>query len=106
MDALRECTGFEWDEHNAGKNWEQHRVAPHECEQAFLNLPLVVMDDAGHSRSERRYYALGQTDVGRRLFMAFTIRGKLVRVICARDMSRKERKAYEEQEDENPEVQG
>ncbi len=49
-----------------------------------------------HSEHEERFYALGQTDVGRRLFVVFTLRGRRIRVISARDVSRKERKVYKE----------
>ena len=82
------CTGFEWDEGNFEKNWVRHKVSPFECEQIFFNQPLVVADDAKHSESERRSYALGQTDKGRRLFVVFAVRERLIRVISARDMSR------------------
>jgi len=40
-------------------------------------------------------YVLGQTDAGRRLFVVVTVREELIRVISARDMSRRERKEYE-----------
>lgn len=93
-DLLFDCAGFEWDEDNARKNWLKHHVTPSECEQAFFNQPLATGADEKHSAAERRYYALGQTDAGRLLFIVFAIRNKLVRVISARDMSRRERKAY------------
>lgn len=96
MKNLADCTGFQWDEHNTTKIWEKHAVTPMESEQAFFNRPLIVADDAKHSQEERRCYALGQTDAGRLLFLAFTIRRTLVRVISARDMSRKERKVYQQ----------
>ena len=41
------------------------------------------------------YFALGETDIGRLLFVVFTIRNNLIRVISARDMNRRERKVYE-----------
>ena len=86
--------GFDWDEGNLEKNWLKHKVAPHECEQVFFNQPLLVEGDTKHSRSEQRFYALGQTDAGRRLFLSFTVRSGLVRIISARDMSRRERRIY------------
>ena len=51
----------------------------------------------GEQRAEftRRYYALGQTDARRLLFIVFTIRDDLIRVISARPMSRRERRVYE-----------
>jgi uncharacterized protein len=51
-----------------------------------------------HSDTEPRFLALGQTDSGRRLFVVFTIRGRHIRVISARDMSRRERREYERAE--------
>ena len=103
-DMLADCSGFDWDESNAEKNWQRHQVLPEECEQLFFNRPLVLKQDAGRSKVEIRYYALGRTDSGRFLFVVFTIRKTLIRVISARDMSRKERAvflSYEEKEEEN-----
>ena len=93
-ELLRKCTGFDWDKGNIDKNWIKHTVSPSECEQVFFNHPLVVQDDLVHSTTEKRFYALGQTDMKRFLFIAFTVRNNLIRVISARDMSRKERRVY------------
>ncbi len=97
---LDACTGFDWNEANAPKNWERHRVTPEEAEDIFFNTPLIVRGDVRHSKRERRYYALGQTGAGRYLFAAFTIRGSHVRVISVRDMNRRERDAYADDEKE------
>ena len=86
--------GFEWDEGNLTKNWDSHQVSSSECEELFLNVPLVLADDIRHSANEARYYALGQTNSGRLLFVAFTVRGTHIRVISARPMSGKERQIY------------
>ncbi len=99
-DPLDACTGFDWDEGNAHKNWERHQVTPEEAEDVFFNEPLVVRNDVRHSKREKRYYALGQTSGGRHLFVAFTIRHSLLRVISARDMNRNERDAYAKHETE------
>lgn len=85
---------FDWTGGNAEKNWKRHGVAPAEAEQVFFNTPFLWGDDPMHSGTERRFYALGQTDEGRELFVAFTVRGRRLRVVSARDMSRKERRAY------------
>ncbi len=90
------CDGFEWDEGNSDKNWFLHQVTDAECEEVFFNIPLIVADDTQHSKTEKRYFALGQTDRGRLLFIAFTIRANLIRVISARDMNTREGKRYEE----------
>lgn len=93
---LTRCTGFEWDEGNLVKNWEKHGVSASDCEQLFLNEPLVVGPDEEHSDREPRFYSLGQTDAGRRLFVVFTVRGTLIRVISAREMNRREKREYDE----------
>ena len=104
-DPLAECTGFDWDEGNLEKNWEKHGVAFWECEEVFLNRPIIVRSDPRHSRGESRYYALGRSDTGRPLFVAFTIRRKLIRPISFRGMTAKERRSYELYAKENSEIQ-
>ena len=95
-DPLEGCTGFDWDDGNLEKNWELHRVPFWEAEEVFFDEPLVVSPDRKHSVSEPRYLALGQTDAGRRLFISFTVRRLLIRVISVRDMTRRELQAYEQ----------
>lgn len=92
---LLKWEGFDWDEGNLVKNWKKHRVSASEFEQVFFNSPLVAGLDEQHSNREPRYYALGITDAKRKLFIAFTVRKKLIRVISARDMSQKERKVFD-----------
>lgn len=87
--------GFQWDEGNIDKNRLKHQVQSWECEQIFFNEPLIILDDPKQSLSEKRWAAFGQTEASRFLTIIFTKRGKLLRVISARDMNRKERKFYE-----------
>lgn len=95
VDQLRECVGFQWDAGNSEKNWHGHQVSRGEVEEAFFNHPLMIGGDPVHSSQESRFYMLGQTNAGRRLFVAFTIRVNLICIISARDMSRRERRVYE-----------
>jgi hypothetical protein len=97
-DPLAACTGFDWDESNVAKNWEFHRVTPEEAEDLFFHDPFVLRSDSAHSKWEKRYWALGKTAQGRRLFVAFTIRRKLIRIISVRDMSRREAEEYQRHE--------
>jgi hypothetical protein len=94
MEPLPQPIVFDWDAGNRGKNWERHGVRGHECEEVFSHRPLLVADDPGHSGDESRHFALGQTHAGRWLFVAFTLRGDRLRIISARDMSRRERRSY------------
>lgn len=94
FDQIERCVGFQWDDGNENKNWEKHGVSDSESEEVFFNDPLVVGADENHSEAETRYFALGRTEAGRHLFVAFTIREDLLRVISARDMTRNELKRY------------
>lgn len=86
---------FQWDRGNSGKNWDKHKVSDQECEEAFFDGKFKVFYDAGHSDREARYFGLGITLSGRRLFVVFTIGDEKIRVISARPMDRKERREYE-----------
>ena len=94
---LAAAEGFQWDRGNARKN-EKHGVTQQEAEQVFLNQPLMLLEDLKHSGAESRFHALGQTDEGRLLHVTFTTResGRLIRVISARPMHRKEKSIYGE----------
>ncbi len=96
-EVFNKCTGFEWDKGNSLKNWMRHQVTQGECEQVFFNEPLIVFVDIKHSQAEKRWFLLGTTDAGRFLFIVFTIRKNLIRIISARDMNKKERSIYNEQ---------
>jgi uncharacterized DUF497 family protein len=88
--------GFDWDEGNARKSAAKHSVSQGEAEQVFFNEPLLLLPDRKHSDKEQRFHTLGKTQDGRLLHVTFTLRdgGRLIRVISARDMHRKERMFY------------
>ena len=91
---LENCTGFEWDQGNNTKNWDQHDVSSAECEQIFFNRPLIVKRDKEHSKLENRYYVLGRTNANRLLFAVFTVRNDKIRIISARSMTDSEIEGY------------
>ncbi len=95
-ETLENSSGFDWDDGNAPKVAERHNVQPGECEQVFFNEPFVVSQDEKHSTNESRWRALGRTGGDRWLFLVFTFRGTLIRVLQAREMNRKERILYAE----------
>jgi uncharacterized protein len=88
--------GFEWDDGNARKSNDRHGVSQVEAEQLFFREPLLVVEDPRHSLHELRFHALGRTDQGLMLHVTFTLRAAAtrIRVISARDLSRKERARY------------
>ena len=94
-ELFADIIGFDWDDGNRDKNQLRHNVLNGECEDVFFNQPLVIISDAKHSNIEKRYAAFGVTDGGRKLIVIFTVRRKLIRVISARNMNRKESRFYE-----------
>ncbi len=70
LNLLQFCVGFEWDQFNIKKNWDKHKIPPFECEQIFLNQPLIIAQDVKHSQIEERLYALGKTDSDKKLLLS------------------------------------
>jgi uncharacterized DUF497 family protein len=97
-DILKECTGFQWDRNNSFKNWHNHNVTKAECEEVFFNRPIAITDDIKHSQDEKRFIAYGKTNKQRKIFMVFTVRTNLIRVISARDMEPNEKRRYKRYE--------
>ncbi len=95
MKILPKPVSFEWDKGNIDKNFIKHKVANREIEEVFVNKPFVISKDAKHSQIEERFQALGITSQQRKLFVTFVVRNDKVRVISARDMSKKEEVIYE-----------
>nr|WP_294527182.1 BrnT family toxin [uncultured Rhodopila sp.] len=97
MFNLAAIQGFQWDKGNGRKSADKPSVSQSEAEQVFFNEPLLVDDDR-HSQNEARFSAIGHTDDNRFLHITFTLRdqGRLIRVISARDINRKERRRYEQ----------
>ena len=92
---LQACEGFHWDDANRRKNEEKHAVACGEAEEIFFRRPLCLLEDPAHSASEERVHAFGTTCAGRPLALTFTIRGKKIRIISARDQNRENSKTMD-----------
>jgi uncharacterized DUF497 family protein len=99
MINFSQIAGFDWDDGNSRKSADKHGVSQAEAEQVFLNTPLLLLHDSGHSATEQRYHAYGKTHAGRLLQIAFTLRqdAVLLRIISVRPMSAKERARYAEE---------
>jgi uncharacterized protein len=90
--------GFDWDDGNREK-CQKHGVSIAEIEALFMNAPRIAPDPK-HSDDEDRMIAVGRTNSGRPVFVAFTIRTKnrrLIRPVTARYMHAKEIAAYEKE---------
>lgn|SRR3989344_3052722 len=87
--------GFDWDTGNIEKSWGKHKVYHKEAEEVFFNKPLKIFRDKKHSADETRFVAYGINSSNRKLTLVFTIRKQKIRIISARDQSKKERRVYE-----------
>jgi uncharacterized DUF497 family protein len=97
MIDLSSVSGFEWDQGNAYKSLDKHKISQGDSEEVFFNQPVYFFEDLQHSTSETRWIVLGVTNLGLELSIVFTLRKRntLIRIISARPMSRKERVIYE-----------
>ena len=104
MKILPKPIAFDWNRGNINKNLKKHNVTDQEAEEVFANEPKFILEDEGHSTAEKRYMLWGVTNRIRKLILIFTTRRNKIRVISARDMSRKERKNYEEKTKNNSKI--
>ena len=93
--ALDDVVGFDWDDGNLYKNEKKHGITWQEIEEVFFNQPLLLAEDAKHSIYEFRCVAYGKSNHDKKLTIIFTKRVSKIRVISARDMSKKERVYYD-----------
>jgi uncharacterized DUF497 family protein len=90
---------FTWDIAKPSANVEKHGVPFEEAATIFGDPDALDGDDPAHSTYERRRQRIGCSVRGRILFVAYTIRRKhhekeTIRIISARQASRKEPQAY------------
>lgn len=95
MVDLTKITGFEWDKGNIDKSYQKHGITPNEAEEVFLDKNVGIEKDIKHQEKEARYIAIGMTLNEKLLFVVFTMRDSMIRVVSARKASKKERRLYE-----------
>ena len=81
----------------AAKNFRKHRVSFNEAATVFGDSLATTVTDPDHSLAEDRYITVGLSSRGRLVMVAHTERGERIRIISARELTRAERKAYEEE---------
>ncbi|MXV83136.1 BrnT family toxin [Candidatus Poribacteria bacterium] len=87
---------FEWDKNKAASNLSKHGVSFDEARTAFDDPLYIDFYDPDHSYDEHRYIIIGQSRQNNLLVIAYTERGNVIRLISARQATRKERETYEE----------
>lgn len=86
---------FVWNE-DIIEHIAKHNVTPEEVEEVCFGQPLIVKSKQAAKGANPTYYALGQTETGRYLFIMFIYfkQGRAM-VVTARDMDQAERKYYQ-----------
>ncbi len=90
---------FSWDAGKALRNYEKHGVSFEDAATIFSDSDGLHWEDRQHGQTERRWKRLGRSLRGRVLLVVYTLRRlgndtETIRIISARQVSRKERKAY------------
>ena len=88
---------FEWDPKKAAKNLREHRVSFNEAATVFGDPLGTTVPDPDRSLAEDRYIIVGMSNRRRLVMVAHTERGERIRIISARELTRAEREAYEEE---------
>lgn len=87
---------FEWDPDKAATNFEKHGIDFHDAATVFGDPLAITYHDVIHSVDEDRFVTFGTTSSGRLVVIVHVDRGERTRIISARDMTRRERRQYEE----------
>lgn len=94
MIDISKLTVFEWDKGNIDKSYQKHGVTPNEAEEVFLDKNIGIERDIKHQGTEERYIAIGITLNAKLLFVVFTMRDSIIRVISARRANKRELALY------------
>lgn len=88
---------FEWDEHKAERNRQNHNVDFEEAKTVFNDALSITVYDQAHSDDEERFIDLGLSVQGNLLVVVYTERDSKTRIISARRATNHERKQYEQE---------
>jgi len=88
---------FKWNPKKAAKNLRKHHVSFKEAATVFSDPLSATVPDPDHSEEEDRYIIVGMSHRFRQLIVSFAEQGDCIRIISARELTRAERKAYEEE---------
>ena len=87
---------LEWDEEKNASNVQKHGVSFEEAATVFGDPLSDTFDDPDHSAEEYRFITTGTSEQGRLLVIAHTDREDRIRIISARELTKQERRNYEE----------
>lgn len=77
-------------------NFSKHGVSFDEAKTVFEDPFYVDFYDPDHSYDEHRYIIVGLSQQGRLLMVSYTERSNRTRLISSRQLTKKERRIYEQ----------
>jgi hypothetical protein len=86
---------YEWDERKARQNIAKHGVPFEYAARVFLDSHRLDAEDVRRDYGEERRSTLGRIE-GRLYVVAYTLRGRIIRLISARKANERERRKYVE----------
>ncbi|NMF65904.1 BrnT family toxin [Brasilonema octagenarum UFV-E1] len=87
---------FEWNPDKADTNLKKHSVSFQEAATVFGDRLSITFPDPDHSIGESRYVTIGLSRYDRLLLVSHTDQDERIRIISAREATRRERRFYEE----------
>jgi len=87
---------FEWNPIKAASNLAKHGVEFSDAATVFDDPLAITYHDLEHSDHEDRFITFGTTASGRLVVVVHVDREERTRIVSARNLTRRERKQYEE----------
>jgi uncharacterized DUF497 family protein len=87
---------FEWNSEKAKINLLKHKISFEEAQTVFDDPFFIDFFDPNHSITEDRFIIIGMSEQNRLLVVSYTERLRTIRLISAREATRKENEDYEE----------
>ena len=89
---------YQWDPNKAKSNDKKHGVKFADAVGVFEDENAITVED--EHESESRFITIGRDFLRRILVVVYTFRGVVIRIISARKATAREKKIYEEQNEE------
>jgi uncharacterized DUF497 family protein len=87
---------FEWDTKKSITNERKHLISFSEAASVFGDPLAITFPDPDSSKKETRFLVFGISKFNKLLVVSYTERKDTVRIISAREVTRYERRIYED----------
>ena len=89
---------YEWDPNKAKSNYKKHGIKFADAVGVFEDENAITIED--DHQKEDRFITIGRDFLSRILVVVYTFRDIVIRIISARKATARERKMYEDQDEE------